>query len=292
MNVTHTPLVIAFVSLLFSCGIASSSSSSSSGSVSSSSVISSSSLSNTNTSSAPTRPALDEVDPSLFSYIAHRGYHDETNPENSLAAFRAATDLGLAIETDVHLSKDKHLVISHDSSLPGFGSIESNTISDIQNGYSLSNGEKIPSFADMIKEIPDEKMIVLELKVPDGSEGAPIAKALMEETKDLDLAKKMVVISFNLEALNALSSSSFNRGLLVSGDYNLDIFKAKSKESITTSFCEFYSLAYTLLNSEESVSYRSQGGKITGWTFKSQSSVDSFKTICDGYTFEGFLPSI
>lgn len=45
--------------------------------------------------------------------IAHRGYKAEF-PENTMGAFRGAVEVGAhAIETDVHLSKDDVVVISH-----------------------------------------------------------------------------------------------------------------------------------------------------------------------------------
>jgi len=45
--------------------------------------------------------------------IAHRGYKAEY-PENTMDAFRAAVAIGAhAIETDLHLSKDKVVVLSH-----------------------------------------------------------------------------------------------------------------------------------------------------------------------------------
>lgn len=45
--------------------------------------------------------------------IAHRGYKAQF-PENTLAAFRGAVDVGAhAIETDLHLSKDGVVVLSH-----------------------------------------------------------------------------------------------------------------------------------------------------------------------------------
>lgn len=45
--------------------------------------------------------------------IAHRGYKARF-PENTLAAFRGAVDVGAhAIETDLHLSKDGVVVLSH-----------------------------------------------------------------------------------------------------------------------------------------------------------------------------------
>ena len=45
--------------------------------------------------------------------IAHRGYK-AAFPENTMGAFRGAVEVGShAIETDIHLSKDGVVVISH-----------------------------------------------------------------------------------------------------------------------------------------------------------------------------------
>jgi glycerophosphoryl diester phosphodiesterase len=45
--------------------------------------------------------------------IAHRGYKAKY-PENTMGAFKAALDIGVhAIETDIHLSKDGVVVLSH-----------------------------------------------------------------------------------------------------------------------------------------------------------------------------------
>jgi hypothetical protein len=45
--------------------------------------------------------------------IAHRGYK-AANPENTMGAFKGAVDVGAhAIETDLHLSKDGVVVLSH-----------------------------------------------------------------------------------------------------------------------------------------------------------------------------------
>lgn len=48
--------------------------------------------------------------------IAHRGYKAKF-PENTMGAFRGAVEVGAdAIETDIHLSKDDVVVLSHVSS--------------------------------------------------------------------------------------------------------------------------------------------------------------------------------
>ena len=45
--------------------------------------------------------------------IAHRGFKAEY-PENTMGAFRGAAEVGSdAIETDIHLSKDGVVVLSH-----------------------------------------------------------------------------------------------------------------------------------------------------------------------------------
>ncbi|MCJ1350817.1 MAG: hypothetical protein MMC33_000798 [Icmadophila ericetorum] len=49
--------------------------------------------------------------------IAHRGYKAKY-PENTMGAFRGAVEVGAdAIETDIHLSKDDVVVLSHDATL-------------------------------------------------------------------------------------------------------------------------------------------------------------------------------
>jgi glycerophosphoryl diester phosphodiesterase len=45
--------------------------------------------------------------------IAHRGYKAK-HPENTLAAFKGAVSVGThAIETDIHLTRDDVVVLSH-----------------------------------------------------------------------------------------------------------------------------------------------------------------------------------
>lgn len=49
--------------------------------------------------------------------IAHRGYK-AAQPENTMGAFKAAVEVGAhAIETDIHLSKDGVVVLSHVSNV-------------------------------------------------------------------------------------------------------------------------------------------------------------------------------
>ncbi|KAL5338942.1 PLC-like phosphodiesterase [Aspergillus crustosus] len=63
------------------------------------------------------QPALPGPRTKYPQAIAHRGY-SAAYPENTMAAFRGAVAVGAhGIETDVHLSKDGVVVISHDATL-------------------------------------------------------------------------------------------------------------------------------------------------------------------------------
>ena len=50
-------------------------------------------------------------------YYAHRGFHGNGVPENSLWAFRLAAEKGYGSELDIHLMKDGNLAVIHDASL-------------------------------------------------------------------------------------------------------------------------------------------------------------------------------
>ncbi len=72
----------------------------------------------------------------LTQIIAHRGSKG-TRPENTLAAFNAAINDGAdGIETDVHLSKDGHLIIMHDELVDrttnGSGRIRDLTLAELR----------------------------------------------------------------------------------------------------------------------------------------------------------------
>ena len=60
---------------------------------------------------------LKRINPKFLNGVAHRGYHNERFTENGLNAFKNALDNDLAIELDVHLTKDNELIVCHDPNL-------------------------------------------------------------------------------------------------------------------------------------------------------------------------------
>lgn len=92
--------------------------------------------------------------------IAHRGLALD-HPENTLGAFHAAVASGADIlETDVHVSRDGHVVIAHDPDLTrvaGRPGLVSDFTADQLADIDLGSGEGFPLLDTVLQEFPDQK---------------------------------------------------------------------------------------------------------------------------------------
>lgn len=107
---------------------------------------------------------------------AHRGLHDETRPENSLSAFRAALEKGYGVELDVHLLKDGTLAVIHDSDLLRItgqeGRVEDLTAEDLPRYHLKGSAETIPTFAQVLELFAGRVPLIVELKPIDSNHAA------------------------------------------------------------------------------------------------------------------------
>ena len=123
--------------------------------------------------------------------FAHRGLHDESLPENSMGAFRAALDNGYGIELDVHLLADGNLAVIHDSALlrttGAEGIVEDLTTEDLKNYHLEGTGETIPTFRELLDLYEGKAPLIVELKPVKGNHDALTAKAveMLENWKGL-----------------------------------------------------------------------------------------------------------
>ena len=105
---------------------------------------------------------------------AHRGLHDENNPENSMAAFRAALENGYGIELDIHLMKDGNLAVIHDTSLKRTAEadvkITSLTTEELANYRLNGTEETIPTFRQVLDLFAGNAPLIIELKADDNIE--------------------------------------------------------------------------------------------------------------------------
>lgn len=107
--------------------------------------------------------------------VAHRGASHDA-PENTLAAMKLAwTQRADGIETDLHLSRDGHIVVLHDADTLRVSGISNRVaqstwaeLKDLDVGRWKGPawaGEKIPTLDAILATIPDDKFILIEIKV-------------------------------------------------------------------------------------------------------------------------------
>lgn len=143
--------------------------------------------------------------PELPVIIAHRGSSDFA-PENTLAAFQKALKDGAhAIELDVRLTKDKEIVVIHDSKLDrttnGYGKVEETYLKDLKKYDAGSwfnpiySSERIPTLEEVFKLLKKKIGINIEikpkLKYPD-----VMVKKCVELIEKYSLHKCVLISSF------------------------------------------------------------------------------------------------
>ena len=222
------------------------------------------------------------LDPRFFYGICHRGYHNSVDIENGLRAFKNAIKNDMAIELDVHLTKDNKLVVIHDSSLLRVtgkeGIVEDLTLEELKNNYLLKDDEQIPSLQEVLSLINERVPLVIELKVYKGNYKA-LANKLKEELKDIKDKSKYMLISFDPRALLPFKKFGIVRQLLVAHD---------NKHEYVYHFRHFFEgvdLEYTFLNMKKVRRYYKKH-IINIWTVEDKGIVTSSLPYVDTITFQ------
>jgi len=135
---------------------------------------------------------------------AHRGASAQS-PENTMAAFRKAIELGSGgIELDVHMTKDGEIVVIHDEVIDrtsnGTGKVKDLTFSELLRydfGYWFSqefSEEKIPTLEQVMTLLSDwDGVLNIEIKANDtGIESSVIA--LIDKYR---MRKRVIISAFN-----------------------------------------------------------------------------------------------
>jgi glycerophosphoryl diester phosphodiesterase len=141
--------------------------------------------------------------------IAHRGASG-CAPENTLAAFRLAWQLGAdGIELDVRLSRDGLIMVHHDADTRRstgatylIAETDSRTLRQLEARYHHGDefrANRIPLLTEVLAEVPTGKRVLIEIKC-----GAEIIPALSDMLSKIDPADMRIgLISFHLNALIA-----------------------------------------------------------------------------------------
>lgn len=118
--------------------------------------------------------------------FAHRGLHGPGVPENSLAAFRAALEIGAGIECDVRLSADNQVMVFHDHDLRRLCAsalaVESTTSAVLSGQKLFDSGEHIPQLRELLDLVAGRVPILVEVKCRGGN-AAQLTRAVANELK-------------------------------------------------------------------------------------------------------------
>lgn len=141
--------------------------------------------------------------------VGHRGASFDA-PENTMSAFRLAWEQQAdGVEGDFYYTKDKQIVCIHDkTTLRTSGEnldVSKSTLAELRELEYGSwkdekfRGEPIPTFAEVLQSIPEDKKFIIELKT--GPAIVPLLKAELE--KYPTDPKKLLIICFNADTVIA-----------------------------------------------------------------------------------------
>jgi len=142
----------------------------------------------------------------LFMNIAHRGF-SARYPENTIAAFRAALELGCTwLETDVRRTPDGVLVLLHDATVNrttnGTGAVAELSWEEVSRLDAGSwkgkqfRGEGIPTLRDLLAFVSQRAQVVVELKLP-----VAHVREVVELVGDVDAFDWTVASAFEWEVV-------------------------------------------------------------------------------------------
>jgi len=138
--------------------------------------------------------------------FAHRGASGYA-PENTLAAFRLARELGAdGVELDVQMTADKEVVVIHDETVDrttdGSGFVKDLTLKQIKALNIVSDkegfpGEKIPTLEEVFDQLEDSNLAI-NVEIKDSVVHYPgIAEKVLELIDHRDWEYRITISSFN-----------------------------------------------------------------------------------------------
>ncbi|OLD41522.1 MAG: hypothetical protein AUI83_20765 [Armatimonadetes bacterium 13_1_40CM_3_65_7] len=199
--------------------------------------------------------------------IAHRGA-SAAAPENTLAAFRLAADLGAdAVELDVRRTVDGQLVVIHDASVDrttdGTGRVAALTLDQLRRfdaGRKFGppfRGERIPLLSKVFEALGGRLLVDVEVKA------AGVEAALLDLIKKMQMVDSVLISSFDAQVVAHVRdlAPEMPAGLLQSA---ADPYAAVSVRATA------YLPEVTALTADVVASCRSHGLRVITWTVRTE----------------------
>jgi glycerophosphoryl diester phosphodiesterase len=169
--------------------------------------------------------------------IAHRG-SSAYAPENTLAAFKLAVEQEAdAIELDVDLTRDGHVVVVHDATIDrttdGRGRVADLTLEEIRRvdagawKDAAFKGERVPLLKEVLEAVGKQLLINVELKGM-ALRGTGLEEKVAALIEQHDLIDRVILSSFNPFALRRAKQIDprLACGLLVAPDLSIFLRRA------------------------------------------------------------------
>jgi glycerophosphoryl diester phosphodiesterase len=196
----------------------------------------------------------------MVERVAHRG-GSALAPENTLAAFHNAMTLPVdAIELDVHMSRDGHMIVFHDNTVErrtnGRGNIldldfdylrSLNAAAHFPGGWSE---QQIPTLREVLDSAKGHVQVYIEIKTSkrNGVHGRypNIVETVVNEVRATGMIDQVLVMSFDWSLLPHVTSlePALPTGALVSDD----TWNVHADEALTTLIAQVQSLGCSWLN--------------------------------------------
>lgn len=226
-------------------------------------------------------------------YIAHRGFHCASAPENSLAAFQNAIDAGFAIELDIQKISDGTIVVFHDESLSRMtgkdGYVRMLKKTDLKKFKLLGTDQTIPTFKETLKLIDGKVPLLIEIK-NDGKVGE-FEKDVLDALKSykgefaIQSFNPFVLLWFKQHAPNILRGqlSSFFKGEKMSFARRFVLKRMKFNKQTKPDF-----ISYNANDLPNKFVKKYNNLPLLAWTIKSKEDFMKAVKHCDNMIFEGF----
>lgn len=225
--------------------------------------------------------------------ISHRGIHDNKKIyENTLEAFKSAIDKNYIIELDIHLTKDKKIVVFHDENLKRLTGLNRIVEKSTYDEINKQNMMHIPLLEEVLELVNTQVPFLIEIKQP--NRVGELETKLMNILKDY--SGEYAIQSFNPKVLLWFKKHHSNvlRGQLSCQYTNkkLPIYKKFILKNMLLNVLtkpHFISYKYNELSPKKITKYRNKNIILLGWTITTQKDYDNYIQYYDNLICEKFI---
>lgn len=229
-----------------------------------------------------------------YKYIAHRGLYNRLDtPENSMKSFENAILKGYAIELDVNMTNDGHLVVFHDESLKRMTGIKNNItaldLNEIKKLKLLGTNNLIPTFEDVLMLVKGKVPLMIEVKRNERyKELMPKLKRMLEKYDGeyvIESFDPRVIYWLRKNAPDTIRGQLAAKNLREISNKTLKYLLGKMAFNVITK-PNFVSYVFTEVDEKFYKKQKAKNRDVAVWTVKNKEDYERVKGCTDMYIFE------